>query len=136
MLLGMGYILIVEDDDFMAKALQDSLNLESFKTYVADNGKDATSKIKKNKPTLVLLDLLLSKKDGFEVLSELKDNPDTKLIPVIVLSNLGGDEDIKRALQLGADDYFVKAQHPLAEIVEKAKQYMEGGIRASMNVRA
>ncbi|MEK7121932.1 MAG: response regulator, partial [Patescibacteria group bacterium] len=72
---------------------------------------------------LVLLDLLMPKKDGFEVLKEVMNNPELKNLPIIVLSNLGGDEDIKKALALGAKDYFVKTQHPMSEIVEKAKKY-------------
>ncbi len=123
----MNHILIVEDEDFLIRVLQDNLATESFTTDVARDGYEAMDKIRRDRPALVLLDLLLPKKDGFEVLEEIKKNPDLKLIPVIVLSNLGGDADLKRALSLGADDYFVKSQHPITEVVEKVKEYMEGG---------
>jgi len=123
----MNHILIVEDEDFLVRVLQDNLATESFKTDVARDGYEAMDKIRADKPLLILLDLLLPKKDGFEVLEEIKKNPDLKLIPVIVLSSLGGDADLKRALALGADDYFVKSQHPITEVIEKVKEYMEGG---------
>ena len=72
---------------------------------------------------LVLLDLLMPKKDGFSVLEDVKKDPKLKDLPIIILSNLGGDEYIKKALALGAKHYFIKTQHPMSEIVEKAKRY-------------
>ncbi len=119
-------ILVVEDEDFLGRVLIDNLSAEGFQTDLAVDGEEAVEKVRKEKPALVLLDLLLPKKDGFFVLEELKSNPELKLVPVIVLSNLGGDEDIKRALALGADDYFVKSQHPIVEVIEKVKNIMEG----------
>jgi DNA-binding response OmpR family regulator len=73
------------------------------------------------KPDAVVLDLLLPKKNGFEVLEILKSDQELKIIPVVVVSNLGEDSDIKRALSLGAADYYVKSEHPLNEIVEKVE---------------
>ena len=73
------------------------------------------------KPDLIILDLILPGKHGLEVLKEMKEDADLKATPVIVLSNLDTDADIKEALRLGAADYFVKAQHPIAEVVEKVK---------------
>ncbi|MEK9174700.1 MAG: response regulator [Patescibacteria group bacterium] len=70
---------------------------------------------------MILLDLLMPKKDGFYVLEVVKNNPEWKLIPVLVLSNLGGDEEIKKAIALGADDYFVKSQHPVEDVIQKVK---------------
>lgn len=122
----MAKILVVEDEDFLGRVLVDNLTSEGFKVELAVDGEEATQKIQKEKPALILLDLLLPKKDGFAVLEEVKHNPDLKLVPVIVLSNLGGDEDIKRALSLGADDYFVKSQHPIVEVVEKVKSVLQG----------
>lgn len=82
------------------------------------------SLVKSFHPDLVLLDLILPKKDGFEVLQELKADPGLKQIPVVVLSNLGQDEEIKKALDLGAVDYLVKVQHPINEVVEKVRKYL------------
>jgi DNA-binding response OmpR family regulator len=122
----MNRVLIVEDEDFLASTVEDNLLSEGFTVDVAKDGEEALEKIKKNKPDLVLLDLLLPKKDGFYVLSQIKQSPEDKLIPVVVLSNLGGDTEIKKALDLGADDYFVKSQHPIQEVIDKVKKYLEG----------
>ncbi len=114
-------IVIVEDEEILIKVLKEKFEKEGFKVSLAADGVEAMSVIKKVKPEAVLLDLVLPKKDGFEVLEELKSNGDLKMIPVIILSNLGQDEEIKRALQLGAVDYLVKTQHPINEVVEKVK---------------
>ncbi len=122
----MSHILIVEDEDFLIRTLEDNLVTEGYTVDIAKDGEEAVEKIGKKKPDLILLDILMPKKDGFYVLGETKKNPEWKLIPVIVLSNLGEDTLIKRALGMGADDYFVKSQHPIQEIIEKAKDYLEG----------
>lgn len=119
-------ILIVEDEDFLVKALQDNLTLEGYSIDVAKDGAEAIERIQKRKPDLILLDILMPKTDGFYVLEQIKNNPKWKLIPVIVLSNLGDDTIIKRALEMGADDYFVKSQHPIEEVIERVKQYTGG----------
>ena len=122
----MNRILIVEDEEFLLKALSDNFETEGFTVDVARNGEESISQIKKRKPDLVLLDLLLPKVGGFDVLKAMKDNTEWNLIPVIVLSNLGGDEQIKKAFELGADDYFVKSQHPIEEVIEKVKNTLQG----------
>ena len=119
-------ILIVEDEEFLIRTLEDNLVAEGYTVDIAKDGEEAVEKIEKKKPNLVLLDILMPKKDGFYVLEEMKRNPEWKLIPVIVLSNLGEDTTIKRALEMGADDYFVKSQHPIQEVIEKVKDYLEG----------
>lgn len=116
-------ILIAEDEDILLNVLKDRFEAEGWEVSVAKDGVEAMVAINKSKFDLVLLDLLMPKKNGFEVLKEVMDNPELKNLPIIVLSNLGGDEDIKKALALGAKDYFVKTQHPMSEIVEKAKKY-------------
>lgn len=120
-------ILIVEDEQTLLNVLKDRFEGEGWKVSVAVNGEEAVEIIKKSKLDLVLLDLLMPKKDGFEVLEEVRADLEFKYLPIIVLSNLGGDEDIKKALALGANDYYVKTQHPMSEIVEKAKKYETGG---------
>lgn len=126
----MSRILIIEDEEFLSKALLDNFEAEGFSVSIAQNGEVALSKIEKQKPDMILLDLLLPRKGGFEVLEELKKNPEWSFIPVVVLSNLGGDEQIKRALEMGADDYFVKSQHPIEEVIEKVKDTLQGGERS------
>ena len=122
----MNHILIVEDEEFLVRALTDNFTAEGYSVSVAMDGEAVFEKLKTEKPGLILLDLLLPKKNGFDVLRDLKANPELKHIPVVVLSNLGEDADIKRALELGADDYFVKSQHPIQEVVERAQEYLQG----------
>lgn len=122
----MNHVLIVEDEEFLVRALTDNLIADGCSVSVAMDGEAVFEKLKTEKPSLILLDLLLPKKNGFDVLRELKANPEFKHIPVVVLSNLGEDADIKRALELGADDYFVKSQHPIQEVIEKAQEYIKG----------
>jgi len=112
-------ILIVEDEDVLALVLEEKFKKEGYDVMIAKDGQEVRFKAEKFKPSIILLDLILPKKSGLEVLESLKSDSELKLIPVIVLSNLEGDETIKKALTLGAADYFVKTQHPIAEIVEK-----------------
>jgi len=116
-------ILIAEDEEILLNVLKDRFEAEDWKVTAAKNGEEAMTAISKTSFDLVLLDLLMPKKDGFQVLQEIKNNPELNNLSVIVLSNLGGDDDIKKALALGAKDYFVKTQHPMSEVVEKAKKY-------------
>lgn len=122
----MNKILIVEDEEFLVRALKDNLEAEGCIVDAVMNGEEAVERLRAHRPDLILLDLLMPKRDGFYVLEQVKKSPELKLIPVIVLSNLGGDAEIKRALEMGADDYFVKSQHPIEEVIEKAKEYLEG----------
>ena len=118
-------IVLVEDDEILSKVIYEELKDEGFNVLQAFDGEDGLKLVRSKKPDLVLLDIILPKKNGFEVLEELKKSPDTKDIPVIVLTMIGKDEDIKRGLQLGANDYIVKSQHAVAEIVEKIKDFFE-----------
>ncbi|MHB1118367.1 MAG: response regulator, partial [Minisyncoccota bacterium] len=108
----MSHVLVVEDEEFLVRALKDNLESEGYDVAVAMDGEAAFDELAKRKPDLILLDLLLPKKNGFDVLKEIKEHLEWKLVPVVVLSNLGEDSEIKRALELGANDYFVKSQHP------------------------
>ncbi len=122
----MSHILIVEDEEFLVRAVKDNLVSEGYTVSVAMDGAAVIDEIKKKKPALILLDLLLPKKNGFDVLRDIKANPEWQLIPVIILSNLGEDSEIKRGLELGASDYFVKSQHPIQEVMDKVKEYLQG----------
>ncbi|OGY99897.1 MAG: hypothetical protein A3E09_02560 [Candidatus Liptonbacteria bacterium RIFCSPHIGHO2_12_FULL_60_13] len=117
-------IVIVEDEIALVKVLGEKFKREGFDVSVATNGEDAVRVIRSQEPDLVLLDLILPKKDGFAVLQEMKADPELKPIPVVVLSNLGEDENLKRALKMGAVDYLVKTQHPINEVVEKVRGHL------------
>lgn len=122
----MNHVLVVEDEDFLVRALKDNLMSEGYSVAVAVDGEQVFDELKKKTPSLILLDLLLPKKNGFDVLKEIRQSPEWQLIPVVILSNLGEDSEIKRALELGANDYFVKSQHPIQEVIEKVREYLEG----------
>lgn len=122
----MNHVLVVEDEDLLVRALKDNLESEGYSVAVATDGEMAFDELKKKTPSLILLDLLLPKKNGFDVLKEIRTSPEWQLIPVVILSNLGEDSGIKRALELGANDYFVKSQHPIQEVIEKVREYLEG----------
>ncbi|KKW47460.1 MAG: Response regulator receiver protein [Parcubacteria group bacterium GW2011_GWA1_60_11] len=115
-------IVIVEDEIALVKVLGEKFKREGFDVSVATNGEDAVRVIRSQEPDLVLLDLILPKKDGFAVLSELAGKKAT--IPVVVLSNLGQAEDERKAKELGAVDYLVKTQHPINEVVEKVRGHL------------
>lgn len=117
-------ILIVEDEEVLSKVLREKFENEGFKTEIATDGEMVMDMVKKTKPDLVLLDLLLPKKLGLDVLKDMKADAEVRDVRVLVLSNLDDDQDIKTALSLGAVDYFVKTQHPLKEIVEKVKEHL------------
>ena len=116
-------IVLVEDDEILSKVIHDELMEGGFEVKSAYDGESGLALAQAEKPDLVLLDLLLPKRHGFEVLEELKKMPETKTIPVIILTMLGSDDDIKKGLKLGANDYIVKSQHAVAEIVEKVKYF-------------
>jgi len=118
-------LVIVEDEEILQSVLKEKFELAGFEVFIAADGEAAIPLIQEVNPKIVILDLLLPKKDGFTILTELKTNSSLKNIPVVVLSNLGQDEEIKRALTLGALDYFVKTQHPIKEVVEKIKALAE-----------
>lgn len=117
-------IAIIEDDEIFSTVLHDELKGAGFDVVHAPDGESGLRAVRSHRPDLVLLDLVLPKLNGFEVLKALRESPDTSGIPVIVLSVLGSDEDIKTCLRLGGEDYFVKSQHSLAEIVERVKEFV------------
>ncbi|MFA5178251.1 MAG: response regulator [Candidatus Paceibacterota bacterium] len=118
-------ILIVEDEEILKKVLQEKLESENFTIKIATDGEMAMSLAKEFKPDLILLDIILSKKDGIQVLQELKANNLLSKIPVIMVSNLGDEEVIKRAMKLGAIDYLIKTQHSLDDVADKVKEYFQ-----------
>lgn len=115
-------ILVVEDDNFLRDLLARKLGQEDCQFIAAIDGENALRILNEDKPSIILLDLILPGIDGFEVLTKIKENPDVKNIPVVILSNLGQDSDIKRAKELGADDFLIKANFSIDEVITKIKE--------------
>jgi len=119
-------ILIVEDETFLSNLLKINLEKEGFKVIQIFSGKDVSKQLlSQEKVDLILLDLILPDKNGFEVLEEIKKDPFLSKIPIIVLSNLGQEEDILKAKKLGVEDYFIKARESPQSIVEKIKKILK-----------
>lgn len=114
-------ILVIEDEKFLKKIYQTKLTLEGFIPILASNGAEGLDAIKKEKPDLILLDLIMPVKTGFEVLEEIKKNKSFKSIPVIVVSNLGQEDDKKRVLELGAQEFIIKSDSTIQGIIEKIR---------------
>lgn len=112
-------ILFVEDEPTLQKRIEQVLIREGYQIKNALDGEAGLRLAKLLKPELILLDIILPKKNGFEVLEELKKDPATAHIPVIILTNLESSIDVEKALELGATTYLVKANYELSEIVEK-----------------
>lgn len=117
-------VMIVEDDEHISKVYEIKFAKAGIDTFLARDGEEAVAKIAVEKPDVVLLDLMLPKKDGFGVLEDIKKVPELAKIPVIILSNLGQKSDQDRALALGANEYLVKVDYPIQEIVDKVKGYL------------
>ncbi len=117
-------IIIVEDDKFLGGLVSKRLIEEGCKIRHIENGELAQSAIEGDIPDLIFLDLLLPGMSGFEVLSELKKNDKTKNIPVIILSNLGEREDIRKGLDLGAISFLIKASMTVDSIVAEASRLL------------
>jgi len=118
-------ILIIEDDKFLRELIAQKLLKEEFEISEAVDGEEGVKKVQKEKPDLILLDLILPGIDGFEVLAKIKEEPSLAQIPVIILSNLGQKEDVERGLKLGAVDYLIKAHFTPGEIIEKVKANLQ-----------
>lgn len=117
-------ILLAEDDKFISRAYSDGLGRAGFNVDVAHDGAEAVTKIKAGKPDLVLLDIIMPEKNGFEVLEEIKKDPAFKKLPVIVLSNLGQDSDVVQGKALGAVDYLIKSNMAMKDVIAKVRQHL------------
>jgi len=117
-------ILLVEDDPFLSSILQLKLDKENFKTIRVADGEEALNLLTEQgiKPDVILLDLILPKKNGFEVLETIRQDPTLEKLPVIIISNLGQPSDIDRGKALGVIDYFVKAKLSVDELVNKVRE--------------
>lgn len=118
-------ILFVEDEESLQKSMTTMLDKEHYQVFSALDGEAGLVAAKKELPDLILLDLILPKKNGFEVLSAIKADPDTKNIPIIVLTNLEGSADVERALTSGATTYLVKANYTLQDVLAKIESVLD-----------
>ena len=114
-----GRVLLAEDDRFLRKAAETALKRQGFTVLPAVDGEEALRMARAEAPDIVLLDLIMPKLQGFEVLRALKADPATTKIPVIILSNLGQESDVKQAMEAGAAGYFVKANLSLRDLVKR-----------------
>lgn len=117
-------ILLVEDDDALAAVYETRLDAEGFSVKRVANGEEALSTALAYKPDLILLDVMMPKVSGFDVLDILRNTPETTNIKVVMLTALSQDSDKERAQSLGVDDYLVKSQVVIADVVERIKHHL------------
>lgn len=117
-------IVILEDDEHISRVYGMKFSKEGYDTVFVSSGEQGVEKIESEMPDLVIMDLMMPKKDGFGVLEDIKKNPSLSKIPVLVISNLGQESDRARALELGASDYMIKVDYSMQEVVDKAKSYL------------
>ncbi len=118
-------ILVVEDDPFLSNLLKIRLEKEKMEVITAKDGEEALKKIQETEPDLILLDLILPKKSGFEVLQNISLDPNLKDKPIIIISNLGQTTDVQKAKELGAVEYFVKAKISIDDLIFKIKEFLK-----------
>jgi len=115
-------ILVVEDDPLISRMYQKIFGFEGYEVEMAADGEEGWEKVKKVNPTLILLDIMMPKMNGLQLLDKLKLDPDTKKIPVIMLTNLAGIQDAETALAKGAIKYIVKSEHEPKEVTDMVKE--------------
>lgn len=123
----MAKILLVDDDKLMVKMYQGKFVDDGYDVEVATNGEQGLIKTVEFKPDIILLDIMMPEINGLQVLKKLKEHEETKKIPVVLLTNVGGsDEDVERGLELGAVAYMVKAHYDAKDVVKKVKEVLGG----------
>lgn len=118
-------ILLVEDDDMLRGMYSEKFARAGYEIQTATNGEDAIEVLEKCEPDLFLLDIIMPKMDGFQLLKHLRKDKKYAKVPVIMLTNLGQIDDIRKGEKLGANDYFVKANHTPSEVVKKVKTFLK-----------
>lgn len=118
-------ILLVEDESLLANLLKQHLEKAGFEVMLARDGEEALTLLKKNKPDLMLLDVILPKLSGFDVLKTLKEEPGYNKVPVVIISNLGQDVDVSKGESLGAIGYFIKAKLSIEDLIQKVKDFLK-----------
>ena len=120
-------ILVAEDDRFLRKAAEMALKRQGYTVLTAADGEEALRAARTELPDLILLDLIMPKLNGFQVLNALKKDAATAHIPVIILSNLGQDRDVQQAMEAGATAYFIKADLSLQALVQRVEEALAAG---------
>lgn len=118
-------ILVIEDEHPLSAILEERLLDEGYTVVIAIHGEEGWQKTKTEEPDLVILDIILPRLDGFVYLRRLRDHKTLHLTPVIILSNLGQDEDVKQGKELGAVDYMVKSNHSLDTIIKRINYHLQ-----------
>lgn len=122
-------IVAAEDDKLISNSLCEALKAAGYEAVPAYDGEEAVAKIKENNPDLVLLDLMMPKLDGVSVLWELKANPATAKIPVVVLTNIGDVETISKIVEAGAVDYLLKSDQSVDDIIQKVRDVLARNVK-------
>ena len=118
-------ILLVEDEDVVINILQKKLTEEGYEVLIARNGLEGLEKMRQINPDIILLDIVMPKMNGFEVMEEMQKDPDLKKIPIIVISNSGQPVELDRAIKLGARDWLIKTEFDPREVIEKVVKQIE-----------
>jgi chemosensory pili system protein ChpA (sensor histidine kinase/response regulator) len=118
-------VLIVEDDALLQKVLREGFEKIGFEVISAVDGVEAMARLAEKTPDIVLLDILLPRKDGFDVLQSIKKDPKTSKTPVVMISNLAGVAEIEKSKRLGASDYLVKANVSVEDVIAQTKELAE-----------
>jgi CheY-like chemotaxis protein len=112
-------ILIIEDEEILINLLQRKLTESGYEIVLARNGEEGLESMRKSKPDIILLDIIMPKKGGFEVLEEMSQDEDLRTVPVVVISNSGQPVELDRAKQLGAKDWLIKTEFDPKEVLDK-----------------
>ncbi len=115
-------LLIIEDEEVLLSLLQKKLIAEGYDVSIAENGAIGLEVMRKVMPDLVLLDIVMPKKDGFQVMEEMREDESLKNIPVVIISNSGQEVELERAKELGARDWLIKTEFDPMEVIEKVKK--------------
>lgn len=121
----MSKILLIEDSEFMIRLYEKVFTLENFTVVVASNGMDGIKKAKEEKPDLILLDMMMPQMNGVTTLKYLKEAEETKNIPVVMLTNITGDQDAEKALEQGAVKYIVKSDYEPKDVVKMVREILK-----------
>lgn len=128
----MAKVLIIEDDPLVSRMYQTVFKFEGFDVAMARDGEEGLKLLKEFQPTMILLDIMMPKMTGIDVLKEVKGDPKTKSIPVVVLTNLSGMEDVEKAIELGAVKFIIKSENKPKEVVEQVREILKGYTRSEI----
>lgn len=118
-------ILLIEDEKIIVELLEKKLIQEGYQVVVARDGDKGLEKIREEKPDLILLDIVMPQRDGFQVMEELRDDKELNSIPIVIISNSGQPVELDRAKELGADDWLIKTEFDPAEVLEKVEKNLK-----------